>query len=211
MATDEAQPRVEPLPVERWAPEVRAVWTADSLKSKEDQLPAHLAHMPDTLNLTRILAHHPELAVALYPLSTLVNAGLLSPRDRELVTLRAALRSRSGYLWSHHYETAQTVGVTEAEVLRTAEDPSAVAWSPHEAALITSVDEVCDASAIGTVTWKQLRRTYDDAQVLQLLALIGTYRFLATVLNTAGAALDEWRPERPLPTVTVAGERDTTR
>ncbi|MGY1503379.1 carboxymuconolactone decarboxylase family protein [Streptomyces sp. QTS52] len=211
MASDDPQPRIEPLPVERWAPEVRAVWTADSLKDREGRLPAHLTHMPDTLNLTRILAHHPDLAVALYPLSILVNAGLLSPRDRELVTLRVALRSRSGYLWSHHYETAQAGGVTEAEVLRIADDPSTVGWSPHEAALITAVDEICDTSVIRPVTWKQLRHTYDDAQVLQLLALIGTYQLLATVLNTAGAALDEWRPERPLPTATVTGGPRTAR
>ncbi|ELP70540.1 carboxymuconolactone decarboxylase family protein [Streptomyces turgidiscabies] len=211
MATDNAQPRIEPLTVEKWAPEVRAVWTADSLKGNEDKLPAHLTQLPDTLNLTRILAHHPELAVALYPLSTLVNAGLLSPRDRELVTLRVALRGGSGYLWSHHYETAQAVGVTEAEVLRTADDPSAADWSPHEAALITAADEICDASVIGPATWKELRRTYDEARILQLLALVGTYRFLATVLNTAGAALDEWRPERPLPSLTVPTEQRPAR
>ncbi|MDQ0681430.1 4-carboxymuconolactone decarboxylase [Streptomyces achromogenes] len=204
MTPDDAPPGIEPLPVEEWSPEVRAVWTAASLKGSEDRLPAHLTDLPDTLNLTRVLARHPRLAVALYPLSTLVNAGLLSARDRELVTLRTALRTGSGYLWSHHYETAQAVGLTEAEVSRTADDPATAAWSPHEAALITAVDDVCDTSVIGSAARRRLRRTYDDAQVLELLALVGTYRLLAAVLNTSGAALDAWRPERPLPSVTLS-------
>ncbi|MEU1193180.1 carboxymuconolactone decarboxylase family protein [Streptomyces sp. NPDC005859] len=207
MASDGVPPRIEPLPVDKWAPEVSAVWTADSLKNRRSRLPAHLTDLPDTLNLTRILAHHPDLAVAVYPLSTLLNAGLLPPRDRELVTLRTALRSASGYLWSHHYETAQAVGLTEAEVLRIAADPATVGWSPHEAALITAVDEICDAAVIGAVAWRQLRLTYDDAQMLEVLALVGVYRLLATVLSTSGAALDAWRPERPLPTATVTAVR----
>lgn len=205
MASQDArsEPRIAPLPVDRWAPEVRDVWTAESLRGSEGAVPDHLTRLPDTLELTRILARHPGLAVALYPLSTLLNGGLLTPRDRELITLRVALRSGCGYVWSHHYETAQAVGLTEAEVLRTAADPSTAGWSAHEAALVTAVDEICDTCVVGAGSWRELRRTYDDAQVLELLALVGMYRLLATVLNTSGVALDRWRPERPLPAVTV--------
>ncbi|SHH31038.1 carboxymuconolactone decarboxylase family protein [Streptomyces sp. 3214.6] len=210
MSEQASPPRIELLPVAEWDPEVREVWAADTTKKQANGLPPQLKDIPDTLNLTRIFAHHPSLAVAFYPLSRMVNEGRLPHRDRELVTLRTALRSRSGYEWSHHYEMAQTVGVTEAEVLRTAEDPAGADWSPHEVALLTAVDEICDDSAISDATWRRLRRTYDEAQVLELLALAGTYRLLASVLNTSRAPLEDWRPERPLPAVSVPADRSVT-
>ncbi|MFJ9562839.1 carboxymuconolactone decarboxylase family protein [Streptomyces fuscichromogenes] len=204
MSQQTATRRIELLPIDRWDPEVRAVWAADSLKDKDGGLPPQLGGLPDTLNLTKVFAHHPELAVAFYPLSRLVNEGRLPHRDRELATLRTALRSASVYEWSHHYEMAQTMGLTEAEVRRTAEDPAGADWNEHEAALLTAVDEICDDAVIGDGAWARLRRTYDTPQVLELLALVGTYRLLASVLNTSGAPLDDWRPERALPAVSVA-------
>lgn len=196
-------PKVQLLPVEHWTPEVRDVWAADSLRNHDGGLPSQMEGLPDTPNLTKVFAHHPELAVAFYPIARVVNEGRLPHRDRELAILRTALRSGSAYEWSHHYEIAQTVGLTEAEVLRTAEDPADADWAAHEAALLTAVDEICDRTVISDTTWRRLRQTYDTPQLLELPALVGTYRLLASVLNTSGAPLDEWRTERALPVVSV--------
>lgn len=45
-------------------------------------------------------------------------------------------------------------------------------------------------------TWQQLASRYDQRQLLELLALIGTDTLIAHILNSRGVAIDDW-PTNP--------------
>ncbi|BBJ44863.1 hypothetical protein SSPO_075810 [Streptomyces antimycoticus] len=146
-------------------------------------------------NVHRTIANHPTLLPAMQPLMSHVAGDILPPRERELVILRTAWRSQASYVWAHHHAAGLFVGLTETEIARAASE-DATGWTPFEAALLTAVDELHTKSAISDGTWKQLAERYSEEQILELLALAGTYKTLAFILNSCLVPVDSWM-ERP--------------
>lgn len=65
--------------------------------------------------------------------------------------------------------------------------------SDFGAALLRAVDELRGPQAmVSAQTWQQLASRYDQRQLLELLALIGTYTMVAHILNSCGVAIDDW-------------------
>jgi alkylhydroperoxidase family enzyme len=63
--------------------------------------------------------------------------------------------------------------------------------------LLTAVDELYDEATWSTATWSVLRDRYDDAQVIELLLLVGWYRTLSTVINALEIPLESWGARSP--------------
>ncbi|HUF33960.1 MAG TPA: carboxymuconolactone decarboxylase family protein [Acidimicrobiales bacterium] len=124
----------------------------------------------------------------------LLRGGKLPERDRELVILRTALRCAAAYEWGQHISIARDAGLSDEEILRVAEGPSADGWSDHDRALVTAVDELHDAHCLGDATWQALASSYTDQQMIELTFLSGHYAMLAGALNSFGV-----QPEGPLP------------
>ncbi|MDT3398334.1 carboxymuconolactone decarboxylase family protein [Streptomyces sp. B1866] len=200
MSEQPPEPRLIPLPVEKWDPRLREglaraeETAAEGEGARNLQVPPNLA-----INLIRTLAWNPDLTIALEPLLTQINSGSLPHRDRELAILRTAVLGRSGYEWSHHHMLAQLAGFTEDEVVRAGLGASSGGWSEDDAALLTAVDELHDQATLTDATWAKLAGRYDEAQLLELLVLVGTYRALAGMLNACRVPLDDWQTPRPLP------------
>jgi 4-carboxymuconolactone decarboxylase len=143
-------------------------------------------------NVMRTLVRHEDL---LWPWLALAGklglGGGLSPRDRELVILRVALRTDCDYEWGHVL-LALGVGATEAEI-RALSDTSA-AWSDADAALLHAADELCSDNCVSDETWAALAATRDDVQIIHILGLIGFYRMNAGLLNSMGVQPEPGRP-----------------
>jgi 4-carboxymuconolactone decarboxylase len=148
-----------------------------------------------TLNIFATLVRAPGLFRRWAPFGgKLLQGGKLSGRDREIVILRTAIRCDAAYEWGQHVSIARDAGLSDDEILRVAEGPSASGWTAHEVALITAVDELRDDVCLSDATWKALTETYSDEQMIELLMLSGHYALLAGVLNSCGV-----QPEGPLP------------
>ena len=110
----------------------------------------------------------------------------LPAAHRELLILRVAWRTRSGYEWSQHSRMGMDAGLTEQQIEAVAAGPAAAVWTPLERTLLTAVDEVVDEHAVGDATWAELAAHFEPAEILELLFLIGGYLCLAGVLNSIG-------------------------
>ena len=157
--------------------------------------------MPVVLEM---FAHHLPLSASWLPFTEML-AGAdakLSARDRELVILRVAWRTRSGYEWAQHSRMGADAGLTAAQIDAMAEGPAAAVWTPLDRALLTAVDEIIDEHAVGDGTWDALAAEFDGAQMFELLFLIGGYLCLAGVLNSIGL-----RGELPPPWMHQRSER----
>lgn len=108
----------------------------------------------------------------------------LPERDREIVILRLAWNCGVDYQWGMHAVMALDAGLAEAEVRAAAGAPAA--WAGHERTLIDAVDELTAASRVGDRTWAGLSAHYDEAQLIELLMLAGSYHMLAYVLGSVG-------------------------
>ncbi|MBO0731719.1 MAG: carboxymuconolactone decarboxylase family protein [Acidimicrobiaceae bacterium] len=114
------------------------------------------------------------------------NSTCLPRRDREIAILRHAWDCGSDYQWALHSKMAADAGLTDSEVERLATTAADDRWAPHEAAIIRAVDELHALCRIGDETWEALSAHYDERQIIELLALVGSYRLLAYMFNAVG-------------------------
>ncbi|WP_274910648.1 MBL fold metallo-hydrolase [Streptomyces sp. WZ-12] len=185
----DAAPRIAPRPAE----EITAL--AGRLKGPAAQALANdagpLAGRP-VLNVLATIGNHPDLLLSLAPLLAQLAQGLLPPRERELAILRTAHRTGSTYEWHHHAHLGATAGLTAPEIASIRRGPDTADWNEADRALLRAVDELCDKRSLSTATWQTLAARYSAPQLLELLALIGTYTLVAGILNSCRVPLDTW-------------------
>ncbi|MBB2991856.1 alkylhydroperoxidase family enzyme [Mycolicibacterium iranicum] len=170
------QPRVAPLPDDRW--------TDESRDAVSPLLPVERANLRDAGNILGTLVHHPALTRAYLTFNAhLLLGSTLSARAREVALLRAVHVRRSDYLWDHHVPIAQRAGITAAEIesIRSG-DPQ----DPVDALLVRVVDELEASNALGDETWSALREVFDERQVMDLVFTVGCYQLLGTAVNVLG-------------------------
>ncbi|MFF3604046.1 carboxymuconolactone decarboxylase family protein [Streptomyces sp. NPDC002463] len=175
-------PRIEPL-----APP----YTSAVDQALRRWMPPGVPHEP--LALFRVLHRNPELASRMFALGAgLLGHGLLPAADREVVIARVTARSDCPYEWGVHAATlAQRAGLGPEQLRATTRTDAAAGapWSPRHTALLRAVDELHDTSRLTQPAWDALRVHYDEAQLLELLVLIGWYRTISCLAN--GLLLDE--------------------
>lgn len=168
------QPRLTPLPADEWDEGVR--------HALSPLLPAANANPDFAGNVLGTLVRHRPLTHAYLTFNAhLLRESTLSERLREVAVLRAALVSRSDYLWDHHVPLALRVGMTEVEIegVRTGEPVDLV-----DAAVVRAVDELAATSTLSDATWALVREHLDERQVLDLIFTVGCYQLLAAAVNT---------------------------
>lgn len=129
----------------------------------------------------------------------LLDKGALTMRQRELMIDRTCARARNAYEWGVHVALfGARVGLDGAALEALANRPSNdPLWSPDEQAILRLADELHETTHIAGETWTLLRAHYDDAQILELIALAGFYRTVACFCN--GLELEAEPYAAPLP------------
>jgi alkylhydroperoxidase family enzyme len=164
---------------------------ADELAPMFETVPDGQDRPVGAYNIFLTLARHPELFRAWLPFGGhLLGKSTLPDRDRELLILRTAVRCGSSYEWGQHVRISEAVGIDREAITRAIEGSDADGWTPHEAALMRSVDELHDDARISDATWEALAATYDDRQLIEVTILVGHYHLVAFALNSLGVPLD---------------------
>jgi AhpD family alkylhydroperoxidase len=114
----------------------------------------------------------------------LMPGGTLPRRETELVILRVAHLRDCEYERDHHVRIGNRAGLTDADLARVADGPSADGWSEHERVLLTAVDELHAQHDLSDATWDQLTEQYDERRLIELVFLVGHYEMLATFIGT---------------------------
>ena len=147
------------------------------------------------LNITRTLAHYPELSRAWGRFAQhVLRDSSLPPRERELVILRMGWNCRSGYEFGQHRRIGQEAGLTLEEVERVKQGPDDAVWTPHEAALLRAADELHGDAFVSDTTWNTLAETYNTQQLMDVVFAAGQYNLVSMALNTLGVQLEPGTP-----------------
>lgn len=161
------EPRIPPLPESEWDENVRELLDGRAV------------------NIFTTLVRHPGLYRRWLPFGgKLLLAGRLDPRERELVILRTAARCRAPYEWGQHVLIGRQSGLSDDDIRRIRQGPSAEGWSDHEAALLRAVDELHEQAEIGDETWSRLAAVYDEERLIELCMLVGHYHMVGFTLNS---------------------------
>jgi 4-carboxymuconolactone decarboxylase len=184
--TTPPEQRLDPLPFAQWDDDARAV-LLPHLRRPEIYL-SGTPNAPPMPVVLELFAHHLPLSDVWLPFTDMLagDQATLNPDHRELLILRVAWRTGSGYEWGQRVRMGRQMGLTATQIDGIRQGPSAEVWTPIERALLTAVDEMIDRCSVGDETWRSLAASFDSAQILELLFVIGGYVCLAYVLNSIG-------------------------
>ena len=117
--------------------------------------------------------------------SRLMPWGRLPAPVREKIILRVAWRCRSRYEWAQHVEIALRVGVQDQEILAITRAPDDID-NDDDRLLMRACDQSCATKLIDGDTWRALTERYSQADLIELLMLIGHYEMVAGLLINSG-------------------------
>jgi hypothetical protein len=125
----------------------------------------------------------------------LLDRGHLSLRERELAILTVCARCRSEYEWGVHvHYFAAKAGFSDTEVAATLKPFAAGAWIGRDALIVRLCEALQERCDIAQDFWTELRTSFTEMALLELLLLIGKYRQVCILTNAL--ALE---PERDAP------------
>jgi len=152
------------------------------------------------LNIFGTLAHQPKLLKRFNALGGAFLAhGLVPAREREIVILRVGANCRSVYEFGQHTLIGRAAGLTDEEIAALATTRAGGRWSADDEVLIALADEICSDDCAGDATFAALRRRWNDAELVELVALVGFYRMVSGFLNTMGVEPEKGLPGWPAP------------
>jgi len=173
------QPRLEPLPEEKWDDESRELLERLRVEGR-------------VFNIFRTLAAHPKLLRKWLVFGNhILSKSTLPPRDRELLILRIGWLCQAEYEWGQHAVIGKKAGLSSDEINRIKEGPDAPGWNESDATLLRAVDELHAHAFISDPVWKALAASYNAQQLLDLIFTVGQYNLVSMALNTLGVQLDE--------------------
>lgn len=184
-------PRIAPL---RQCTEEQQELLAKTLASPDGQ----------PLNIFATLARHPRLLSRFNALGGLFLAkGLLPARERELVILCVAHRTRCVYEFGQHVVIGRAAGLIDDEIERVLGRRDDPAWSADDRALLAFADELLETDRVSDAAWSSVAERWNEAQLLELVLLVGFYRMTAGFLNAVRVEPEHGLPTWPAATASV--------
>lgn len=184
------QPRIPPRPITEWDDEARGAFALlNTRKLPDGSTPPPIGDKP-VPNMLGIFSWHPALTSSWLSFSQHIAASTLSVRDRELLILRTSWLRRGEWEWSQHVNYGRAAGLSDGELNAIIVGPDAPVWTPHDAALLRAVDEICRDRYISDATWQALAEDFDRKQLMDVVFTVGAYDLHCMAFNTFGLELE---------------------
>jgi 4-carboxymuconolactone decarboxylase len=148
----------------------------------------------EPLRLFRTVAHNRHILEKLRSTGAyLLNFGAVDPADREIVIHRTCALCGCEYEWGVHVLAfGRPLGLSEKQISATVlGDDRDPAWSERQALLVALADELHDTATISDELWRALRGHYSEAQLIELIALVGQYHLVSYLANGLGVRCEE--------------------
>lgn len=153
----------------------------------------------EPLILFRTMARNPRVFGKMFA-GGLLDKGALSLRQREIVIDRTTARLGCEYEWGVHVAFfANRVALDTDQVAALVHGPAdAPCWTQEEQALLAAVDDLVDHRTIATSTWDDLAAHFDEAQILEVIALVGYYHTISFLCRGLELPLEAYAARFPL-------------
>ncbi|RZI72060.1 MAG: carboxymuconolactone decarboxylase family protein [Pseudomonas sp.] len=117
-------------------------------------------------------------------------ASQLPLRDRKLAILRTGWLCGAPYEFGEHVAQAKRMGITTEEIEAIVVGSGSPIWDDHECAILKAVEELHENAMVDDETWAKLAEKFDDAQMFELLILIGQFTATAYFQNSLRLRLE---------------------
>ena len=150
----------------------------------------------DPLGLFRTLAVNGRVYQRFYA-GGLLDRGLLTLRQREIVINRTCALNRCEYEWGVHIAWfAAKVKFTPVQIAATVHGGDA-GWAADERVLLDVCDELDATRHISDALWQRLAEHFTAEQILEIIALIGFYRTVSLHANALDLPLEPFAARFP--------------
>ena len=120
----------------------------------------------------------------------LLDRGLLTLRQREIVIDRTCALNGCEYEWGVHIAFfAAKVKFTPEQIAATVHGGNAE-WAEDEQALLDACQQLDATRSISDDLWARLTRHFSSAQILEIIALVGFYRTVSLYANALRLPLE---------------------
>ena len=154
---------------------------------------------PAVPNLYKTLGHSPEMLRAWLDIAWPLRLNATTTRRlREMMILRGAQVSKTGYEWAHHVPLALQADVTQDEIdaLYEGEIPATV--SDAERAALQLAEEVTRGPGASPECMEELKRHFSAAEIVELTLTASFYVCVGRMLTSLGVPLED-KFEEPWP------------
>jgi alkylhydroperoxidase family enzyme len=133
----------------------------------------------------------------------LLDRGLLTLRQREIVIDRTCVLNDCEYEWGVHIAFfAAKVKLTPRQIAATV-DGGEADWSAHERVQLDVCNELDAARSISNALWRSLAEHFTPEQILEIIALVGFYRTVSLYAKVLALPLEPFAAR--FPTAAVDG------
>lgn len=113
-----------------------------------------------------------------------LDRGHLTLRQRELAILRVCALNGSEYEWGVHVAFfAKAAGLSEAEVAATLRPSVDHPWAEPDRLTLALCEQLQHSCEVPEDSWSELRHSFGEMTLLELLLLIGKYRQVCILTN----------------------------
>ena len=135
------------------------------------------------INLYKAMANSPKVGRNFIRLgNAILNSEILDPNLRELAILRVGNLLQSEYEFTKHVVIGKQTGVTPEQINELSRWESSKKFSDIERAVLQYTDELTLKVEVSDGTFANLKRFFDDAQIVKLTATIGYYGMVSRIL-----------------------------
>jgi len=151
------------------------------------------------LTLFRTMARDARLMERFFG-ATLLDRGHLTLRQRELVILRVCANNSSEYEWGVHVVGfSSKAGLTPEQLTATRKPTSsATCWSAPDLLLLRLCDSLHQSCELPDDLWEELRSSFSEDAILELLLLNGLYRTVSILTVGLRMSLEPWAARFPV-------------
>ncbi|NLU76140.1 carboxymuconolactone decarboxylase family protein [Streptomyces sp. HNM0575] len=115
----------------------------------------------------------------------------LPPALRELAILRVAALNGASYEWQAHEPVGRAAGLTDAHLDALHEGGGTAALTPEQRATLDYTDAMTRQVAVPDRVFDRLREHFDDRQIVELTATVGTYNLVSRFLVALEVGTDD--------------------
>ncbi len=135
------------------------------------------------INLFKVMGHCPYIGLNFQRLgSSILRGEKLSPKLRELAILRVGNLARSEYEFTKHTAIGLKAGVAQKQIDELASWKTSPAFNETEGAVLAYTDEVAENISVSDKTFANLKRFFDEDQIVEITTVIGYYGMVSRIL-----------------------------
>jgi len=143
------------------------------------------------MKFSTVMARSPVLYRAFVPLIEKVIAKTcLPPRDRQVLVLRTLTIGNDVYEVTHHELISKGAGLSDAEIAAMRAG-TGEALTAFDRVLARAAEQLVRSQFIDDATWAALAKRYSHEQLMEVVALVGTYLTMAMVTRNYQIPLED--------------------